>query len=108
MSEPDASLQQEILSALGNGTETTLLVLEMLSDLEVGPVLEEAAVVQELVNMEAAGLVFRRTEPGSGKPEPVAHGNIPEYKEGRAEVVWWELADAGRVLLQEEISRRGW
>jgi hypothetical protein len=54
MSEPDPSLQQEILFALGNGMETTLLVLEMVSDSEVGPVLE-AAVLQELVDMEAAG-----------------------------------------------------
>ena len=107
MSEPDPSLQQKILFALGNGMETTLLVLEMVSDPEVGPMLE-AAVLQELVDMEAAGLVSRRTEPGSGKPEPVAHGNIPEYKQGRAEVAWWALTEAGRVLLQEELSRRSW
>lgn len=108
MSEPDTSLQQKILSALSDGMETTLLVLEIVSDSEVGPVPEEVAVLQELVDMEAAGLVSRRTEPGSGKPEPVAHGNIPEYKQGRAEVVWWALTEAGELRVREEQKRRGW
>lgn len=108
MSEPGTSLQQEILFALGNGMETTLLVLEMVSDSEVGPVPEEAAVLQELVDMEAAGLVSRRTEPGPGKPEPVAHGNIPEYEQGRAEVAWWALTEAGALRVREEQNRRGW
>lgn len=106
MTEPVASLQQEVLFALGNGIETTLLVLEMLSDPEGGRVLEETSVLQELRNMEAAGLVSRRTELGTGQPEPGV--GIPEHEEGRAEVFWWGLTEAGTVLLREEQNRRGW
>lgn len=105
MGEPDTSLQQEVLFALGNGMETTLLVLEMVSDSEVWPVVEEEAVLQELVGMEAAGLVSRQTTPGPDKPELGV--GIPEHEQGRAEVVWWALTDGGKVLLQEGISRRG-
>ena len=106
MSERGASLQQEVRFALGNGTETTLLVLAMVSDPEGGPVLEETAVLDELANMEAAGLVSRQTMPGPGKPEPGV--GIPEHDQGRAEVVWWALTEAGTVRLQEELNRRGW
>lgn len=94
MSEPDTSLQQQVLLALGNGMETTLLVLEMLNDAEAGPVLDEAAVLQELADMEAAGLVSRQTTPGPGTPELGVR--IPEHEQGRAEVVWWALTDTGK------------
>lgn len=106
MSEPGTSLQQDLIFALGDGTETTLLLLDAGSDPKEGPVLEETAALQALADMEAAGLVSRRTEPGPGKPE-IGVG-IPEYEQGRAEVVWWALTEAGRVRLQEEVSRRGW
>ena len=106
MSEWGTSLQREILFALGNGTETTLLVLEMLSDLTSAPVLEETTVLQELEIMEAGHLVSRQTLPGPGKPE---HGvGIPEHELGRGEVHWWALSKAGAVRLQEERDRRGW
>ncbi len=106
MTEPETSLQQELLFALGNGMETTLLVLEMVSDTEVGPVPEEAAVLQELAIMEAAGLVSRQTQPGPGKPEPGV--GIPEHEQGRAQVLWWGLTEAGEVRAREEWTRRGW
>lgn len=106
MSEGGTSLQREVLFALGDDAETTLLVLEMVSDLAGGPVLEETAVQQELTNMEAAGSVSRQTEPGPGKPEPGA--GIPEHEQGRAKVVWWALTEAGVARLQEELNRRGW
>lgn len=105
MSEPSASLQQEVLFALGNGMETTLLVLEIVSGSEVEPVLDEAAVLQELADMEAAGLVSRQTTPGPGKPEPRV--GIPEHKQGRAEVTWWALTEAGEVRCREERTRQG-
>jgi len=106
MSEPGTSLQQEVLFALGNGTETTLLVLEMVSDPKVGPVLDEAAVLQALADMEAAGLVSRQTTPGPGKPEPGA--GLPEHDQGRAEVIWWTLTEAGEVRCREETNLQGW
>lgn len=106
MSEGGTSLQREVLFALGDDAETTLLVLEMVSDPEGRPVLEETAVLKELADLEAAGLVSRQTEFGPGKPEPGA--GIPEHERGRAEVVWWALTEAGAVRLQEEINRRGW
>lgn len=106
MSDPDTSLQQEVLLALGNGMETTLLVLEMLSDPEAGPVLEEAVVLQELADMESAGLVSRQTTPGPGKPELGV--GIPEHEQGRAEVVWWALTETGEVRSREERNRQGW
>lgn len=99
MSEPISSLQAEVLAALGNGIETTMLVIELLSDPEGGPVPDERSVLQELAKMEAAGLVFRQTEPGPGKPEPGV--GIPEHEEGRAEVLWWGLTESGAVRLRE-------
>ncbi len=100
-------LQLAALFALDTGTETTLLVLQLVNDAVLGPALEqpasEAKLVKALTELEAGGLVCRpviehpdRAMPGCG---------VPEYDQGRSEVSWWDLTPAGKNRVDMEAKR---
>lgn len=99
-------LERGVVFALGNGSETTQLVLEMLSDREdrQWEPIDEGALTEVLTGLERDGLLVRRTD----RCEPTPGCGIPEWDEGRGEVVWWELTTVGRSRCELEVKRRGW
>ena len=99
-------LERGVVFALGDGSETTLLVLEMVNDPEdrQGEPIEEGALTEALTGLERGGLLVRTTD----RCEPTPGCGIPEWDEGRGEVVWWELTTAGRNRCELEVKRRGW
>ncbi len=102
-------IERGIVFALGNGSETTLLVSELLGDADCEAseeAVDEGRLLEALDALEREGVVFRQTEYREALREP--GGGIPELAEGRAEVVWWDLTKAGRCRLEEAIRQRGW
>lgn len=103
-------IERGIVFALGDGSETTLLVSEILGDAGSESTAEEAAdegrLLEALEALEREGVVFRQTHYREALREP--GGGIPELAEGRAEVVWWDLTKAGSCRLEEAVRQRGW
>lgn len=96
-------LQQDLLVWLLDGSETTLLLLDIHSDPEAvhrgiplsqrGP--SEAQILDALKGLRSRGLITSSVE-GISKPSPYASGGVPEYSLGREQAVWWALTEEGR------------
>ena len=103
-------LELNLVFSLGDGSETTLLLLEMVNDRVEDGVsserVEEEEIRQALSSLELQGCASQRVEHHDGGPEPGT--GVPEYEQGRPEVVWWDLTVEGGRRLQEEVERRGW
>lgn len=103
-------IKRGIVFALGNGSETTLLLLELIGDAGSESTAEEAVdegrLLEALDSLEQEGVVVRQTEYREALREP--GGGIPEWAEGRAEVVWWDLTNTGKCRLADAVRQRGW
>lgn len=102
-------LEKKVLMALGDGSETTLLVLQLVNAPggieELADPLTEVEIVEALAQLEADGMVSSRTERWNGPPEPRA--GVPEWAEGRPQVLWWGLTQTGKAQVEQEVRRRG-
>jgi len=98
-------LERGVVFALASGAETTLLVLELLNHHEDRPhePVDEARLAEALWALDRDGIALHRTEHREPLREP--GGNIPEWAEGRSEVVWWYLSKAG-IRRLEDLRRR--
>lgn len=101
-------LQQAVVLCLGDDSETTLFLLQLINDPSADLAMEsptsEAALIESLAALESEGLVSHRIEYlGATKPG----GGVPEYDEGRPKVDWWQLTRAGELVLAQEVARRG-
>lgn len=120
-------IQMVILWQLSDGSETTRLLLEMLSDPQTRPVegwshdfeadADADGVVATLLRSEAQGWVTRRCT--LGQPDPLtavmcvheigAHpiiGGDPSDVEPTD--IWWELTPAGHELVRQWASQFSW
>jgi hypothetical protein len=97
-------LELDVVAGLGNGSETTLLVFEMVNGVDPEQVAEDAVseerLVETLFELERRGLVSRRTDHHEAWRE--FRCGIPEWEEGRTETLWWDLTEAGKCRLEEE------
>ncbi|MBW3651535.1 MAG: hypothetical protein KY458_13300 [Actinobacteria bacterium] len=91
-------LQQAVVFCLGDDSEMTLLLLQLINDPSADLAMEsptsEAALIESLAELESEGFVSHRVE-FLDAPKP--GGAVPEYDEGRPKVVWWQLTRAGEL-----------
>lgn len=103
-------LELSLVFCLGNGSETTLLLLEMVDDVVEdganGERVDDEDLRQALSSLQLRGLAFHRVEHHDSGPEPGT--GVPEYEQGDPQVGWWDLTEDGKRRLQEEVERRGW
>ncbi|MEO6120966.1 MAG: hypothetical protein ABIW46_00315, partial [Acidimicrobiales bacterium] len=77
-----------VLRSLLDGTESTLLLLELVNNPHVRtpltgrPPMLEPELVRTLTGLQERALVAGRVETGTGTPEPGT--GVPEYEQGRS------------------------